>query len=50
MFEPDKEKMYGHDKELSESLLKCIMDKELFRKGDKQDLRELKDLIVKIRS
>lgn len=48
MFEPDKEDdVYGHDKELSESLLTCIMDKELFRKGDKQDLRELKDLIIR---
>ena len=48
MFEPDKENdVYGHDKELSKSLLTCIMDKELFRKGDKQDLRELKDLIIR---
>lgn len=35
--------------ELSESLLKCIMDKELYSKGDKQDLRELKYLIIKSR-
>ena len=39
---------YSADKkELSESLLHCIMDKELFRKGDKQDLKELKDLVLK---
>lgn len=35
------------DQELSESLLKCIMDKELFQKGDKEDLRELKSLIIR---
>ena len=32
---------------LSDSLLKCIMDNELFQKGDKQDLRELKSLILR---
>ena len=35
--------------ELSESLLKCIMDKELFQKGDKEDLRELKSYIIRSR-
>jgi len=39
--------IYGYDDKLSDSLLKCIMDKELFRKGDKQDLKDLKDLIIK---
>lgn len=43
----NREDVYGFDKELSESLLKCIMDNELFRKGDKQDLRELKDMIIR---
>lgn len=38
----------GDDK-LSEALLKCIMDKELFQKGDKEDLRELKSLVVRSR-
>jgi len=33
--------------ELSESLLDQIMDKELFQRGDKQDLKELKDLIIR---
>ena len=33
--------------ELSDSLLKCIMDNELFQKGDKQDLKELKSLILR---
>ena len=32
---------------LSESLLKCIMDKELFQLGDKEDLRELKSLVIR---
>ena len=35
--------------ELSNSLLKCIMDKELFQKGDKEDLRELKSLVIRSR-
>ncbi|MBR4731135.1 MAG: DUF87 domain-containing protein [Lachnospiraceae bacterium] len=35
--------------ELKESLLKCIMDKELFQKGDKEDLRELKSLVIRSR-
>lgn len=35
------------NKELSDSLLKCIMDNELFQKGDKEDLRELKSMIIR---
>lgn len=35
--------------ELSDSLLKCIMDMELFQKGDKEDLRELKGLVIRSR-
>lgn len=35
------------DHELSDSLLKCIMDKELFQRGDKEDLRELKNLVIR---
>ncbi|MCR5500792.1 MAG: DUF87 domain-containing protein [Acetatifactor sp.] len=35
--------------ELSETLLKCIMDKELFQMGDKEDLRELKSIVVRSR-
>lgn len=46
---PTDEELFGTEEELSDSLLKCIMDKELFCKGDKQDLRELKDLIIKSR-
>ncbi len=37
------------DSELSNSLLKCIMDKELFQIGDKEDLRELKSLVIRSR-
>ena len=33
--------------EISDLLLKCIMDNELFQKGDKEDLRELKSLIIR---
>ena len=35
------------NEEVSSSLLKCIMDNELFQKGDKEDLRELKSLIMR---
>ena len=37
----------NNNDEVSNSLLKCIMDNELFQKGDKDDLRELKNLILK---
>ena len=33
--------------DVSDSLLRCIMDNELFQKGDKEDLRELKNLIIR---
>jgi hypothetical protein len=33
--------------ELSKSMLKCIMDNELFQIGDKEDLRELKSLVIR---
>lgn len=36
-----------NNEEVSGSLLKCIMDNELFQKGDKEDLRELKNLIMR---
>lgn len=35
--------------EISNSLLKCIMDKELFQMGDREDLRELKSLVIRSR-
>lgn len=35
------------DTALSESLLESIMDNELFRIGDKEDLRELKNMVLK---
>lgn len=43
------EVLFNKDSELSDSLLKCIMDKELFQKGDKEDLRELKNLVIRSR-
>ena len=46
---PTNDELLGSYDELSNSLLKCIMDKELFSRGDKQDLRELKDVIIKSR-
>lgn len=35
--------------EISDALLKCIMDKELFQMGDREDLRELKNLVIRSR-
>lgn len=35
------------DERISKSLLRCIMDNELFQKGDKEDLRELKSIIMR---
>lgn len=47
-FEPsDNTALMQKNDDISDSLLKCIMDKELFQKGDKQDLRELKSLILR---
>ncbi len=43
----NSKKIYGSKEEVSECLLKSIMDKELFHKGDKEDLRELKSLIIR---
>ena len=43
----DNSALFKKNDELSDSLLKCIMDNELFQKGDKQDLRELKNLILR---
>lgn len=34
---------------LADSLLRCLMDKELFQIGDKEDLRELKSLVIRSR-
>lgn len=47
-FEPSENAaLITKNDELSASLLKCIMDNELFQKGDKQDLKELKSLILR---
>lgn len=34
-------------KEISDSLLDCIMDKELFHKADKADIKKLKAMVIK---
>ena len=47
-FEPsDNTALIQKNDDISDSLLGCIMDNELFQKGDKQDLRELKSLILR---
>ena len=46
-FEPDEDAFADHaTKTVSDSLLRCIMDKEIFRKGNKTDLLELKHMIA----
>lgn len=45
----DNNALIKKDSEVSDSLLKCIMDKELFQKGDKEDLRELKSMVIRSR-
>ena len=43
------EDVFEHDKTeaVSESLLDCIMNKELFRKGNRKDIQELRELVIK---
>ena len=43
------EDVFGYDKTeaVSESLLDCIMNKELFRKGNRKDIQELRELVIK---
>lgn len=43
----ENDSLIKKNNELSESLLKCIMDNELFQIGDKEDLRELKSMIIR---
>ena len=47
-YEPDDTDFDGcYKKEVEESLLDCIMEKEIYRKGNKTDLRALKSKIIK---
>ncbi len=49
-FDPSiNDMIINNDKDVSGSLLKQIMDSELFRRGDKTDLIELKDIVIKSR-
>ena len=43
------EDVFAHDKTevVSESLLDCIMNKELFRKGNRKDIQELREMVIK---
>ena len=38
---------YDKTEAISESLLDCIMNKELFRKGNRKDIQQLRELIIK---
>ena len=38
---------YDKTEAVSESLLDCIMNKELFRKGNRKDIQELRELVIK---
>lgn len=47
-FAPDgNSSLIRKNDEISDSLLRCIMDKELFRIGDKVDLKELNNIVLK---
>lgn len=47
-YTPEKEIYLAADtKGISESLLDCIMDRELFRKGGKKDISRLKEKVIK---
>ena len=47
-FDPEENRsLFKMNDKVADSLLKCIMDNELFQKGDKQDLRELKSMIIR---
>lgn len=35
------------NEEVTDSLLRCIMDKELFQRGHREDLRELKSMVIR---
>lgn len=37
----------AYAKKVSDSLLDCIMNKELFRKGNKTDIKKLKEMVIK---
>lgn len=47
-YQPDHDVFLDkNEEELSDSLLNCIMNKELFRKGNREDLQQLKSLVIK---
>ena len=47
-YQPESEEFLdAYSKEVSESLLDCIMNKELFRKGNKADIKRLKEMVIK---
>lgn len=41
------DRLLNQNNDVKNSLLHCIMDKELFSIGDRQDLKELKDIVLK---
>ena len=48
MFDPDDNDLDNYCKtEVEESLLNCIMEKEILRRGNKTDLKALKSKIIK---
>lgn len=47
-FDPtSNDRLLNQNNDVKNSLLHCIMDKELFSIGDRQDLKELKDIVLK---
>ena len=47
-YKPEEEiYLDAYSKKVSDSLLDCIMNKELFRKGKKADIKKLKEMVIK---
>ena len=48
MHKPEEEiYLDAYSQKVSDSLLDCIMNKELFRKGNKADIKRLKEIVIK---
>ena len=48
MHKPEEEiYLDAYSQKVSDSLLDCIMNKELFRKGNKADIKRLKEMVIK---
>ena len=46
-YKPEEVYLDAYPQKVSDSLLDCIMNKELFRKGNKADIKRLKEMVIK---